>query len=81
MTLLSWVGCMGRSFYQKTTFFILFAIYGADLALALPNDDLVTVLDGKQYSVSYYKSSIKALPPDWKKVWVIINRRQDESSS
>ena len=81
MTLLSWVGCMGRSFYQKTTFFILFAIYGADLALALPNDDLVTVLDGKQYSVSYYKSSIKALPPDWKKVWVIINRRQDDSSS
>jgi hypothetical protein len=69
---------MGRSFYQKTTFIIFFATFGSGLALAQANEDLVTVLDGRQFSISYYKSSIKALPPDWKKVWIITNRKQVE---
>ena len=78
MTHLMWVSCMGRSFYQKTTFIIFFATFGSGLALAQANEDLVTVLDGRQFSISYYKSSIKALPPDWKKVWIITNRKQVE---
>lgn len=69
---------MGRSFYQKTTFSSVLVIFGSGLALAQANNDLVTVFDGKKYSLSYYKSSIKALPPDWKKVWVITNRKQGE---
>jgi hypothetical protein len=72
---------MVRSFYQKTTPFIIFAIFGSGLALGQANGDLVTVLDGKKYSLSYYKSSIKALPPEWKKVWVITNRKQEEGAS
>ena len=72
---------MVRSFYQKTTPFIIFAIFGSGLALAQANGDLVTVLDGKKYSLSYYNRSIKALPPEWKKVWVITNRKQEEGAS
>jgi len=49
--------------------------------LAQANDDLVTVVDGRQYSLSYYKSSIKLLPPDWKKVWIITNRKQEEGAA
>lgn len=39
------------------------------------------VLDGKQYSIAYYKSSIKSLPPEWKKVWIITNRKASEEGS
>ena len=81
MTHLMWVSCMGRSFFQKTTFIVFFAIYGSGLALAQANDDLVNVVDGPQYSLSYYKSSIKVLPPDWKKVWIITNRKQEEGAA
>lgn len=77
MTHLMWVPCMGCSLFQKTSFFILFATFGSGFAFAQSNDDLVTVLDGRQFSISYYKSSIKALPPDWKKVWTITNRKQE----
>jgi len=72
---------MGRTFFQKTTFIAFFAISGSGLALAQANDDLVTVVDGRQYSLSYYKSSIKLLPPDWKKVWIITNRKQEEGAA
>jgi len=72
---------MGRSFFQKTTFIAFFAISGSGLVLAQANDDLVTVVDGRQYSLSYYKSSIKLLPPDWKKVWIITNRKQEEGAA
>jgi len=81
MTHLMWVSCMGRSFFQKTTFIAFFAISGSGLALAQANDDLVTVVDWRQYSLSYYKSSIKVLPPDWKKVWIITNRKQEEGAA
>jgi hypothetical protein len=72
---------MGRSFFQKTTFIAFFAISGSGLVLAQANDDLVTVVDGRQYSLSYYKSSIKLLPPDWKKVWIITNRKPEEGAA
>ena len=39
------------------------------------------VLDGQHYSIAYYKSSIKSLPPDWKKVWIITNRKSNEGQS
>lgn len=81
MTHLMWVPCMGCSFFQKVTFFTLISAFGSGSALAQVNDDLVTVLDGRQYSVSYYRSSIKELPPDWKKVWIIINRKQAQGSA
>jgi len=81
MTHLMWVSCMDRSFFQKTTFIAFFAIFGSGLALAQANEDLVTVFDGRQHSLSYYKSSIKALPPDWKKVWIITNRKQEEGAA
>ncbi len=81
MTHLMWVSCMGLSFFQKTTFIIFFVIYGSGLVLAQANDDLITVIDGRQYSLSYYKSSIKVLPPDWKKVWIITNRKQEEGAA
>jgi len=72
---------MGRSFFQKTTFIVFLAISGSDLALAQANEDLVNVVDGPQYSLSYYKSSVKVLPPDWKKVWIITNRKQEEGAA
>ena len=37
------------------------------------NVDKVKVVDGKDYVMYYVKSSIKNLPPDWKKVWVLKN--------
>ncbi|QWD59771.1 surface-adhesin E family protein [Polynucleobacter sp. MWH-UH35A] len=78
MAHLMWVPCMGCSLFQKTSFFILSATFGSGFAFAQLNDDLVTILDGRQIGISYYKSSIKALPPDWKKVWIITNRKQDQ---
>jgi hypothetical protein len=35
--------------------------------------DLKPILDTKTHSIYIYKSSIKNLPPDWKKVWVLTN--------
>ena len=81
MTHLTWVPCMGCSLFQKTSFFNLFATFGSGFAFAQLNDDLVTILDGRQIGISYYKSSIKALPPDWKKVWIITNRKQDQRAA
>lgn len=72
---------MGCSFFQKNSFFIFFATFGSSIAFAQISEDLVTVLDGNQYSISYYKSSIKSLPPDWKKVWTITNRKQQPGTS
>lgn len=67
--------------FPKTSFFILFATLSSGFAFAQLNDDLVTVLDGRQINISYYKSSIKALPPDWKKVWTITSRKQESGST
>ena len=72
---------MGCSFFQKTTVYLLIATVGGGTALAQGSEDLITVLDGRQYSVSYYKSSIKSLPPDWKKVWVITNRKPEQATA
>jgi hypothetical protein len=80
MTHLMWVSCMGSLLIRHSALLILFAMSGNGIALAQMNDDLVTVLDGKQYSLSYYKSSIKALPPEWKKVWIITNRKPGENA-
>ncbi|MEY4399840.1 MAG: hypothetical protein RLZZ539_1169 [Pseudomonadota bacterium] len=35
--------------------------------------DLKPILDTKTHSIYIYKSSVKNLPPDWKKVWVLTN--------
>jgi hypothetical protein len=35
--------------------------------------DLKPILDTKSHSIYMYKSSVKNLPPDWKKVWVLTN--------
>lgn len=81
MTHLMWVSCMSRFLFRITTFIVLFATFGSGFAWAQANEDLVTVIDGRQYSVSYYKSSIKNLPPDWKKVWTITNRKQEPGAA
>ena len=81
MTHLMWVSCMGRFLFRNTAFVVLFATFGSGFALAQANEDMVTVIDGHQYSVSYYKSSIKSLPPDWKKVWIITNRKQEPGTT
>ena len=81
MNPLMWVPCMGCSFFRKTSFAIFFTIFSGGISFAQVNEDLVTVLDGRHYSVSYYKSSIKALPPDWKKVWIITNRKQEQGAT
>jgi hypothetical protein len=41
----------------------------------------VTVVDGRHYSIAYYKSSAKDLPPDWKKVWILTNRKSEENAA
>ena len=41
--------------------------------------DLKPILDTKSHSIYLYQSSIKNLPPDWKKVWVLTNFYQDPS--
>jgi hypothetical protein len=72
---------MSRLLFRITTFIALFATFGSGFAWAQANEDMVAVIDSRQYSVSYYKSSIKSLPPDWKKVWIITNRKQDSGSA
>jgi hypothetical protein len=69
---------MGNPFLTNLTFVVLSSLLGAGFAYSQAKDDLVMVLDGKQYSIAYYKSSIKSLPPDWKKVWIITNRKSSE---
>jgi hypothetical protein len=69
---------MGNPFLTNLTFVVLSSLLGAGFAYSQAKDDLVMVLDGKQYSIAYYKSSIKSLPPDWKKVWIITNRKSTE---
>ena len=44
--------------------------------MAQAENDMVSVVDKKGYSIAYYKSSIKALPPESKKVWIITNRQK-----
>jgi hypothetical protein len=57
------------------TFVLLLGSHGSSIAMAQAENDMVTVVDKKGYSVAYYKSSIKALPPESKKVWIITNRQ------
>jgi hypothetical protein len=72
---------MGTPFLTKLIFIVASSFLGISSAYAQAKDDLVMVLDGKQYSIAYYKSSIKSLPPDWKKVWIITNRKANEGQS
>ena len=72
---------MGKPFSINLVFVVLSSFIGVGSAFAQANEDLVMVLDGKQYSIAYYKSSIKALPPEWKKVWIITNRKASEERS
>ena len=69
---------MGTPFFTKLVFAVASSFLGAGFAYSQAKDDLVMVLDGKQYSIAYYKSSVKSLPPDWKKVWIITNRKANE---
>ena len=72
---------MGTPFLTKLIFIVASSFLGISSAYSQAKDDLVMVLDGKQYSIAYYKSSIKSLPPDWKKVWIITNRKANEGQS
>jgi hypothetical protein len=72
---------MGNPFLSHFVFIVASSFLGAGFAYSQAKDDLVMVLDGKQYSIAYYKSSIKSLPPDWKKVWIITNRKADEGQA
>ena len=72
---------MGNPFLTNLVFVTLSSFLGAGLAYSQARDDLVTVLDGNQLSIAYYKSSIKSLPPDWKKVWIITNRKSNEGQA
>jgi len=66
----------------KTIIFGTFAtVLASSAAYAQVNEDLTMVVDGKKFSIAYYKSSIKSLPPDWKKVWVITNRKKDSDAA
>ena len=72
---------MGKPFSINLVFVVLSSIIGLGYAFAQAREDLVMVFDGKQYSIAYYKSSIKSLPPEWKKVWIITNRKASEEGS
>jgi len=72
---------MGKLFSINLVFVVLSSFIGVGYAFAQANEDLVMVFDGKQYSIAYYKSSIKSLPPEWKKVWIITNRKVSEERS
>jgi hypothetical protein len=72
---------VGNPFLTNLVFVTLSSFLGAGLAYSQARDDLVTVLDGNQLSIAYYKSSIKSLPPDWKKVWIITNRKSNEGQA
>ena len=72
---------MGKPFSINLVFVALSSFIGVGYAFAQVKEDLVMVFDNKQYSIAYYKSSIKSLPPEWKKVWVITNRKSSEERS
>jgi hypothetical protein len=72
---------MGMSFLTKLVFTLTSSLLGISFAYSQAKDDLVMVLDGQHYSIAYYKSSIKSLPPDWKKVWIITNRKSNEGQA
>jgi hypothetical protein len=72
---------MGKPFSINLVFVVLSSLIGMGHAFARANEDLVMVFDGKQYSIAYYKSSIKSLPPEWKKVWIITNRKSNEGQA
>jgi hypothetical protein len=72
---------MGMPFLTKLVFIVTSSLLGISFAYSQAKDDLVMVLDGQHYSIAYYKSSIKSLPPDWKKVWIITNRKSNEGQS
>jgi hypothetical protein len=64
--------------YSRRVFFTIVLLLGShesSFAMAQAENDMVTVVDKKGYSIAYYKSSIKALPPESKKVWIITNRQ------
>ena len=63
------------------TFVLLLGSYGSSFAITQAENDMVTVVDKKGYSISYYKSSIKALPPESKKVWIITNRQSIDDAT
>jgi hypothetical protein len=69
---------MDKPFSINLVFVVISSVLGVGYAFARANEDLVMVLDGKQYSIAYYKSSIKSLPPEWKKVWIITNRKPSD---
>ncbi|WP_216268812.1 surface-adhesin E family protein [Polynucleobacter sp. Nonnen-W13] len=54
---------------------LLLGSLGQSYAMTQAENDMVTVLDKRGYSIAYFKSSIKALPPESKKVWIITNRQ------
>jgi hypothetical protein len=72
---------MGTPFFSKLVFIAASSLLGISFAYSQAKDDLVMVFDGKHYSIAYYKSSIKSLPPDWKKVWIITNRKSNEGQA
>jgi hypothetical protein len=75
-----WLTRMGRSF-KTIAFSIYAAAFGNGVAVAQASEDLVTVFDGKKYTIAYYKSSVKNLPPEWKKVWILTNRKLEENTT
>lgn len=72
---------MSLCFVRAICFLGVAALFGGRSAVAQPPEDLINVVIGSDYSISYYKSSIKSLPPDWRKVWILINRKENASSS
>ena len=72
---------MGMPFLTKLVVIVTSSILGISFAYSQVKDDLVMVHDGQHYSIAYYKSSIRSLPPDWKKVWIITNRKSNEGQS
>ena len=72
---------MGMPFLTKLVFIATSSLLGINFAYSQAKDDLVMVFDGMHYSIAYYKSSIKSLPPDWKKVWIITNRKSNEGQA
>jgi hypothetical protein len=71
--------------YFQSFFFtfvvLLLCSLGQSLAMAQAENDIVTVVDKKGYSISYFKSSIKAFPPESKKVWIITNRQSTDTAT
>ena len=72
---------MGIPFLTKLVFILASSVLGTGFAYSQAKDDLGMVLDANHYSIAYYKSSINSLPPDWKKVWIITNRKANEGKA